>query len=252
MTRINMRVFAICIVGFLVPNYTMAEWWSTSNIQILHGHGFDDRFFGNNTEDEKMTTIKFEHYNKWDYGDNFLFIDYNRGDFVNFIGLPVENQSRVYGEWIPRLSLSKLMDTSFSNGFVNDLFIAGQINKSDEDYEAYLLGLGSSLNVLGSRFLRLDFYRKKDDPNGYQWQLTTAWIYGLDSIAPGLTFEGFLDFATTRNNGLDINGRPKLMYDIGRNLGLGKDKLGVGFELYTHKNRDLDTYAPEAVLRVKF
>lgn len=244
-------VSSFCIFVSLVSP-TQAAWWSTSNLQVLYGTGFDDRFFGNYTEDEKLTTVKFEHYNRWSYGDNFLFVDYNRGDFVNFIGQPVDDKSRIYGEWIPRLSLSKLINKSLKTGAINDLFVAGQINRSDEDYEAYLLGLGSSLNVLGSKFFRLDVYRKKDDPNGYQWQLTTAWIYELKTIASGLTFEGFMDFATTKNNGIDINGRPKIMYDVGRSILLEQDRLGLGFELYIHRNNDLNTYAPEAVIRLKF
>ncbi|MFT5396133.1 MAG: nucleoside-specific outer membrane channel protein Tsx [Gammaproteobacteria bacterium] len=81
--------------------------WSSSNIQLLSGGGFE-------LGSSRHNTITLEHADGWRYGENFLFIDViQRSD----IGL------EVYGEWYPRLSLNKLSNKNFSKGVFNDFSI---------------------------------------------------------------------------------------------------------------------------------
>ncbi len=74
--------------------------WTSSNFQILHGSGFK-------LGADARSTITVEHANGWRYGDNFLFIDVTQRDDVGV---------EVYGEWFPRMSLSRLSNKDLSIG----------------------------------------------------------------------------------------------------------------------------------------
>jgi nucleoside-specific outer membrane channel protein Tsx len=78
--------------------------WSSTNVQLLSGDGFE-------LGSSRHNTITLEHADGWRYGENFLFIDVIQR---SNIGL------EVYGEWYPRLSLNKLSNKNFSMGVIND------------------------------------------------------------------------------------------------------------------------------------
>ncbi len=84
--------------------------YSTTNIQILYG-----------TFDYAIADDRFKYH---------------------------DDKTDLYGEFSPRVSFSKIFSQDFSLFFIKEIYLAGQYNIG-EDYEAYLYGIGSDLDILG-------------------------------------------------------------------------------------------------------
>ena len=79
--------------------------FSTTNIQVLYGT-FDDNSYVFDTKNGGKTTITVEHFRTFAYGDVFMFFDYAIADdrFKYH-----DDKTNLYGEFSPRLSLSKII-----------------------------------------------------------------------------------------------------------------------------------------------
>ncbi len=224
----------------------LAEEFSTSNLQLLYGSNFHDRYYGNNTSDGNMTTLTLEHFGTWAYGDNFFFIDLTSGRFVDFGGVPTGSNSHIYAEWAPRISLSKLSGKNVNAGFFKDIFLAGELNRDGLGFHAELIGLGTDLEIPGFNVASLNLYLRKDNLNKATYQVTAIWALPLGSL---LSFEGYIDINGTDNDGTEINTQPQLLLDIGQLLAESTGKVMIGVEWYVHRNRWMNSSVPQAMTK---
>ena len=59
------------------------ESWQNTNVTV--GYTTNSKFdpvFGTGTEDEKLTTVRLEHFGVHEYGDNYVFFDTYHGKGV--------------------------------------------------------------------------------------------------------------------------------------------------------------------------
>jgi len=235
-----------CAAALLFTASTaIAETFSTTNIQLLYGSRFHDRFVGNTTTDGKMVTTTLEHFGTWGYGDNYFFVDFTSGDFATFAGVSSGTRTHIYGEWSPRLSLSALSGHGFSIGPVKDVLLAGQINQSGDGFVAYLSGMSLDLVLPGFNFANLSFYARKDNFNRATWQSTGVWNL---PITTGLHLEGFLDLYGTDSRGTELFTQPQLLLDAGRLFG-SNNHLFVGAEWYYMRNKRMRSSVVQGMVK---
>lgn len=219
---------SVYITWLLAGGITLfAEQWSTTNIQYLYGSNFDHLPGEKSVSDGKMETITIEHAGNWKYGNNFFFIDMTSGDFNN------DKEYLIYGEWIPKLSLSKVSGSDLSWGIVKDLYLAGEINQGD-NFRVYNLGAGVALDISGFDFFDLCLYHRKDNYNEATFQLAAAWKSSFKLVSLPLIFEGFFDYYGT-DFGTEIVSQPRLLLD-GSVFGEATKTLQAGVELYYYRS----------------
>ena len=212
--------------------------WTSGNFQVLHGSGFE---LGANDH----STITIEHANGWRYGDNFLFIDIIQQDDAGL---------EVYGEWYPRLSLSRLSNKKLSFGIFKDFFIVGGINASTEPeedpFKAYLLGIGTSFDMPDSGFINVNVMTQKhDDVNTTGIQITPSWSIPFELWGLKFRFDGFLDWVSADSSGGKsyLLAQPQLLFDIGHLVGKsGSIYAGIEY-FYWHNKFGIDGIHDESV-----
>ncbi len=238
----------IALLLFIAPVGTQssAEEFSTTNLQLLSGSNFHDPFYGNNTSGGAMSTLTLEHFGTWAYGDNYFFVDFLSGSFVNFAGQPAGKQSRIYGEWAPRLSLSKLFAQDLSSEMFKDFYLAAQINRDGDGFHAHMLGVGTDLDLSLFSLFSLNAYARKDNFNSTTWQTTLVWTIPIGKL---LSFEGFADLYGSDNNGLEFTSQPQLLFDLGALAIDSPNSMKIGLEWYFHRNRHLNSSVPQAILK---
>jgi len=237
-------------MGIPLGESACAEDFSTTNVQVLYGNSFHDPAFGYNTANGRLTTITLEHFGTWAYGDNYFFTDFLLGDFLDASGKSTGKTTRIYGEWHPRLSLSKLSKHDLSFSIVKDILIAGQLNRDGEGFKADLLGMGTNLDIPGFNFVELDAYARKDNFNSLTYQVTVAWDLPFGSWPVSLT--GYVDINGTDMHGTEINGQPQLLLDVGSMIGMPEHHLQMGMEWYFHHHNQLSSGVPQAMVKWVF
>jgi nucleoside-specific outer membrane channel protein Tsx len=225
-----LRELLVFVAGCVCIQNVSASNWSSSNIQLLHGSGYE---LG---EDER-TILTFEHANAWRYGDNFFFVDVTE---------PSGTGTSHYAEFSPRLSLSKLTGRSFSAGVIKDVLIAGTLEMGD-NLHAHLLGIGLSLDLAKFKFLNINLYARKSyrdvvevdtDLGG---QLTVNWLLPFTLKNSKWVFEGFFDYAFGENGGTSpksdsLLAQPRLLLDIG-NFWNESEHVYAGIEYQAWRNK---------------
>jgi len=175
---------AILCLAFMAicSSWLPAQSFSSSNLQVLGGTGFDDRVTGASTASGDLLTLSAERLDVRPWGDSFGFVDLNLGPLRDFGGARWRHSYQWYGEWQPRLSLSHLGAWQRSDSAaIRDVFLAAQINLADGGYQALLLGLGMDLRIAGVDTLGFNLYARDDSFNSPTAQLTTFWLAPLGS-----------------------------------------------------------------------
>lgn len=227
-----------------------AEQFSTTNLQFLYGGGFHDRFFGYNTPTGDMATLTLEHFSTWKYGDNFLFVDNVFGEMAGFDGKPTGDRTRSYGEWTPRLSLSRLSGGKLGFGPIKDVYLAGQFELG-VSYRAFLGGLGFDLDVPGFNSLGFNVLRRDDNYNSPTFQATVFWSKPIRIRGHRLSLDGYVDIAGTDTQGIDISTQPQLLLDLAPYLHSPEGRVQLGLEWFFHRNRSQVTSVPQVVVKWK-
>lgn len=213
----------ILIVLFCIGAY--AESFSSTNVQYLKSTKFKNLVDGDSVPNGSMETITLEHVGGWEYGTNFFFIDFSSADFKS------GNKHKVYGEWAPKLSLSKITGTDLSYSFIKDIYLAGELNQGD-NFRATNIGIATSIDLICFDFLDVNVFSRKDTFNDRTLQLTLAWRSSFNLVKIPLIFEGFIDYY-----GIDIGSvlltQPRLMID-GTLLSEKTKNLQIGIELYSY------------------
>lgn len=247
--RIHIFLFVIVATLGSVGGVARAADLTSSNLQLLYGHGFGDRYTGANSSDRNLATLTFENLLLRDWGDSFLFIDINHGKLVDFAGDRRDRSSQAYAEWQPRLSLGNATGSTWGDGVVRDVFVAGQVNAGDDGFRAGLIGLGVDFKVPGFMALGANLYRRDDSFNAPTAQLTVFWSAILGDADSVWSTEGFLDAAGTDRDGTDVIFQPQLLADLGAVLRGSRGRWYAGIEWYYHHNDALTTSAPQLMIK---
>jgi len=227
--------------------------FSTSSISVLNGDFDGNSAIYDTSDGGGKTTITLEHLTKGEAGDIFFFIDYVIADDTMLYST---NKTAMYGEFMPRLSLSYLTGEDLSYSIVSDVFIAGQLNAgSGADFRAELIGLGLNLTIPGFDFVQLNTYYKHvnltipDSTNGFAltdfsrdtYQISP--VYGTHFGDTGITFKGWMDLT-----GYSFSTQNQLLYEIGES----KVQVGVEYLYYYEKKSDngVNTHPKTSVLQI--
>lgn len=225
----NLKKFGLAA---LLVCTSSAYSFSETNIQYMRGSNFKV----NSTDQTKNRSVTtFEHVSGWSYGDNYLFFDVTNID---------KKGTEIYGEWHPRLSLSKMTGKEMGYGPVRDYFLATQVNMNggETPARAYLYGVGLDWNISGFNYVVSNLYiRKEPNKAGTGVQLTMAWAYPIEVMDSKWKLEGFFDWnMKSYNNGNNAKNfliEPQLLYDLGNSIGLGDSRLYLGVEYTYWKNK---------------
>ena len=225
-----------------------AHAWNAFNVQYAYGSNFE---FG--SPQQEMLTVEWA--GGWKYGDHFAFFD-----LVNF----VHDDQTFYGEFSPRLSLSKVTGRDFSAGWIQDVFLAGTFERG-EDLANILAGVGFDLAIPGFDFFKLNAYlRENPDLRGPRGRRPRAGRHTL-IWAPRTGFlpASWTDWAGSEGDSgtaawakRNVHAEPQLLLDVGH-LALGRPgRWYAGLELYYWHNRygisGVNESASQVVMRADF
>jgi len=219
----------------------MAYDFSTSNVQLLRGSGYQ-------LGDTDRTIATFELANSYSLGDFFFFFDATN---------PFTDGTSIYGEISPRFSVGKIINKDLSFSIFKDLLVTTTL-ETGNDIRRYLYGLAIDLKIPYFQFLKLNFYIRDDQKieNDYTMQTTIAWRVLVPISITKLIFEGFFDYAGGEGDKEpNIMAAPRLLIDIGS---FWKDptriEAGVEFQIWKNKFgvKDVNEFVPQAMVKYIF
>jgi nucleoside-specific outer membrane channel protein Tsx len=247
-----MQVFkkaSLIIFWILFAHAGFAEEFSTTNVQLLYGQGFTDRYYGFNTRNEKMAVVTLEHFGTWSLGDNFFFADFLHGDFVDFEGNLTGLRNIIYSEWVTRLSIPRLANQKWKTGFIQDIYLAAQFDRGGDGFWANMLGVGLDLKIPGFDSFGLNLLYRKDRFNQPTYQFTPFWSTSKMFKSMALYFEGYFDVTGTDFDGIDLNGQPQWLLGFNSEKTKILNNCKIGIEWYFHKNDHISVQVPQIVLK---
>lgn len=221
-----MKYLAILLSLFcFLPSASYADMldWQTTNIQLLRGYDYE-------IGERQRSIITLEHANGWAYGDTYAWVDFIKPDGVDYT---------YYGEFSPRLSLSKITGRDLSYGIIKDVLISTTFEKAKDQGPQYLYGAALDLDLPGFKFFKTNAYiHDSTELSGQTWQVTLAWNYPIEHNDNRFLIEGYADFqgdeGTSNANQAIV---PRFLFDAGHALGYEKDKLFVGMEYQYWHNK---------------
>lgn len=224
-----LRSIMLLTLGTLVlqiPGVVRADFieFHTTNVQLLRGWDYK-------VGDDKRTIITVEHYNRFKYGDFFMFVDVSQYD---------DGLDNIYGEFAPRISFSRVTGREFSVGPINDVYLAGMLERGKNDLRNFLYGGSVDLDVPGFKVLNISLY-VRDNPHlpGQTWQVTTVWKYPIEYGDLKFMAEGFADFAGDEGPRYHANQLvvPRFLLDLGDAVGGASGKWYLGTEIQYWRNK---------------
>ena len=243
MLRTRMAVLLLA----LLPLGARAEGlFHRTSVDTLYGTRFDDASVGNAPADGDLLTFTFENFTEFSLGDSFLFLDASQGEF----GDGPADDYHLYGEWNPRLSLSKLSGRRVGAGPLRDVLLAYEHNRGGTGFVANNLGLGLDFAVPHVAVLTLNAYWRNDNFNPGTVQLTLVWYAPFRTGPLQWSLGGFADAFRLQGGGLDLMTQPQLLLDVGALAGLPPERVKLGTEWYLHRTRGGLRHAPQAMLRL--
>jgi hypothetical protein len=248
----------------VVPQSSMALEWSDTWIGWRYGTKFAEPFI---THDITKNIFSLTHANGWQYGSNFLNVDYllsDHNDPQNCANnICTGSASEIYIVYRGTLSLSKVTGRDYKAGVIRDWGMTFGLDLNTKDDAGYnarkrmlVLGPRAMFDVPG--FFDVGVFALWESnapcstyPGGmctprYRYKthpaLDLTWAIPMGST--GLSFRGYLDFIASK--GTNEFGGPTapethfdgaLMYDIGAAAGASKNryKIGIGYEWWRNK-----------------
>ena len=235
-------VFATSMITLLSQNI-MAEGFSSTSLIYMYGNSFEEVADVDTIPDGDLHTITLEHFSTWKYGANFFFVDMTKANYGNNGFAGKRDSNKVYAEWAPRLSLSAMTGNNLSFSFINDVHLAGQLNRG-EDFNAELAGVGAMLDVPSFNFVEFNVYARDDNFNDKTSQLTVAWNATYNIGFP-LVFEGFVDYFGV-DDGSTVIFQPRLLLDS-KYFRKELDGLQVGIEYYYYNTSAVPNFKSKVV-----
>jgi nucleoside-specific outer membrane channel protein Tsx len=178
--------------------------WSMFDFQALYGGNW-------NLGPAKKDILTLEHADGWSRGDNYLFID------VSHIASQQNKNTAIYGEWQPRLSLSKVLGKNLSTGIFADVLETNRLAFGN-GFLAVLNGIAVDLALPGFAFFHQHAFVRNDiNLPGVTWQLTTEWAVPLELGAVRIVLDGFLHvIGPEGGTHFNIIAQPQVLLDVGK------------------------------------
>ena len=219
-------ILAYCVMAcFFVPSAKAEDFikWQSSNIQLLRGHDFE-------LGERDRTLITLEHAHGHEYGDTYAWIDLIKPDGEDYT---------YYGEFSPRISLSKVTGRNLSYGVIKDFLISTTFEKAKDQGPQYLYGGAVDFNIPGFKFFKTNLYvHDSTELDGQTWQVTIAWNKPFEIGAIKFLAEGFTDLQGSEGgrkpNQLVV---PRFLVDIGDLARHSPEKLMAGIEYQYWHNK---------------
>lgn len=251
------KLFTIALL-LLGVSVAQAQNFNSTFLQATYGFAYKDNMLSNNTANGEMLTLTLDHVSSWKYGGNYFFINATRGKFLQFDNeTPAGQDWRLYMEYSPNLSLSKITGKKVGLGIIQDVTLEGSVNISGAGFRAGLGGVGLQFKAPAQGFLKLITYYRNDNFNRAATQFTGVYELPVWRKA-GIRLQGYFDLIPSLYDnfghhwGTDFLAQPRLLMDIGRHTFFKDDsanKLEVGLDWYLHFNRDLSVSAPQVAVR---
>ncbi len=232
---------ALQFILFFVAVSTLNAF-STTNIQYLYGN-FDGNS-GFDTSGGGKHTATIENFSTYTYGDFYGFADFT---FADDRFKYLDKSSDIYFELTPRISLSEINSLDLSFLFVKDIFIAGQYNRQIhkfDDYEAWLYGVGSNLNIKGFDVFALNFYKKEPNFGKNTYQLSANYTSN-DLFNTHFSLDGFTDWTE-----YDVLSQNQLLYKLGYSHLNSTMYVGTEWHYYQVKNSDVKSNVLQAMIKI--
>jgi nucleoside-specific outer membrane channel protein Tsx len=215
--------------------------WAMFDFQYLYG-------FNWNLGPKRKDILTLEHADGWALGDNYLFVDISH--ITN-----QDDQTSIYGEWQPRISLSKLLGVNLNLGPLHDILETNRLDFGG-GFLAYLAGGAIDLNIPGFAYWHQHFFVRKDiHLAGATWQVTSEWCLPFRIGPMRFVQDGFVHFIGAEGtSNFNIITQPQLLLDVGRFAGY-EDQLLLGVEVdYRHNEfgiRGQNELVPQAMVEWK-
>jgi nucleoside-specific outer membrane channel protein Tsx len=219
---------------FLINNINAQELWSSNSVSLLYGTTFKVPQT-TTSQDLKRYVTTLEHISENSWGDIFSFLDLTRS---------TETQNtNIYGEFTPRLSLFKISNYSADKkDLFSDFLLALNLEYGSSptgfNQLNYLVGIGTNINLAFFQYLKLNFLRRIDQRNPDSWQLTP--VFGAPFSVGNADFriDGWADFvSSTKTTPINIHTQIQLKWDIGKAITKKKDTFYVGTEFKYWRNK---------------
>ncbi len=225
----------------------------TSSASLLYGTNFDDASVGNDPAEGRMLTVTLENFTELPFGDSFFFLDLVNGDF----GEGPAAGYRMYGEWNPRVSLSKVTGTRVGLGVLKDVLLAYEHNRGSSGFVSNNFGVGLDFTLPFVPVLKLNTYLRNDNFNLPTVQFTLVWHAPFQTGPVRWSLGGFADVFRIRGapegeGGWDVMCQPQLLMDVGALAGLAPERMKLGAEWYLHRSGEGFRQSPQAMLRLAY
>lgn len=224
-----------------------------SSASLLYGTNFHDASVGNDPPDGKLLTVTLENFTELPIGDSFFFLDLSQGNY----GEGPADDYRMYAEWNPRLSLSKLSGARVGAGVLKDVLLAYEHNRGSSGFVSNNFGVGLDFALPRVAVLTLNTYLRNDNFSPPTVQLTLVWYAPFHTGPVRWSFGGFADLFPIRGapegqGGWDLMFQPQLLLDVGALAGLSPERVKLGTEWYVHRSGQGLRQAPQALLRLAY
>lgn len=200
------QVILVVITWVLtMPSYGK-QLWSDNSFALWRGTDFK-------LGDNNRTVLTYEHVSGHSWGDIFMFADRVESD---------NGDKETYWEISPRLSIGKVFDTKFKVKGISDVLIT-TTTEIATGATNYLYGPAIDLDIPGFAVFQLNFYRRNNENQKDNWQLTPVWVVPFSVGRMDLSYEGFADWSSGSEDGHAVlNLTSELKLDIGTFFGTPK------------------------------
>lgn len=219
--------------------------WSTTELHFQHGQ-LENPFSDAN---ENTFILTVQNALGWKYGESFFF-----ADFLEDVEGDDFNDTDLYFEWYPSLSLGKLTNTQLGIGPIKDFsFIIGINVSVDAKVIKYLPGLRAAWDVPGFAFLNTDLTAYIDDSRGVSRggapKQTDSFIFDLNWAYPfsignlSFSIEGHAEYIHSRTDEFGDHveswflAQPQFRLDLGKALAGVDGRLFIGMEYQYWRNK---------------
>lgn len=219
--------------------------WSRTELHFQYGH-LENPFSGAN---ENTFILTVQNALGWKYGGSFFF-----ADFIEDVEEDGFNDTDLYFEWFPSLSLGKLTNKRLGVGPLEDFSLLAGINVGvDAKVIKYLPGLRVSWDLPGFAFLNTDLAAYIDASRGAarggapkhtdSFMFNLNWAYPFALGGWSFSIEGYAEYIHRRRDefGNRVEGwfltHPQLRLDLGKALAAEADRLFIGMEYQYWRNK---------------
>jgi nucleoside-specific outer membrane channel protein Tsx len=243
-----LSALAFLAAGFAVPALAAETYEFTDAVIEYTDNAKYDPIYGTGTDDQKLTTLRLEHFGVNGVGDNYInaevYFGKNVGNIPSFAAgagsFGDNNQSNQFLVYNPRLSASKITGSDWSAGFIKDFYLAGRLEvESYANFRSPSIGLSVDLKVPGASFFEQDLYFRRsfytgNTTTGGTLYSRTVFVFPVTAGPINAKIYGLLLINKRRDAyGTEEFFQPDLMFPIGH----------TGIELgYRHEIHRYDGY----------